>query len=450
MRHFTAIYARLKQVKQRLYKYMTTFNIGIAGLGTVGAGVVRLIEDNGDLLTARTGCHFKVAAVSARSKTKDRGINLDGVDWYDTPVDMLNDDSLDLVLELIGGEDGIAKEFIETALTKGVAVVTANKALLAKYGQFLAELSEKTDTPLYYEAAIAGGIPIVKSLREGLVSSRISTIAGILNGTCNFIMTEMEASGADFENVLEDAQKKGYAEADPTFDIDGIDAAHKLSLLAAIGFGMKPDFNSLKIEGIRNITSEDIQNAATLGYKIKLLAIAQKSDEGVLQQVGPALIANDHALANVSGVLNAVYVTGDYVDSHFSVGPGAGQGPTASAVMSDIVDFACGNVRPVFGLPARDLKNQEAVELSEKINRFYLRLPVLDQPGVLAAISTILKHYDISIETLIQIGRDPDQPVSIVITTHETKTGALENALKQIAELETTVDSPCVIPIQDF
>lgn len=427
-----------------------SLNVGIAGLGTVGTGVFRLLQKNSSRISGSTGHAINIVAVSARNKNKDRGIDLSGVDWVDDPVSLAGRDDIDVVVELIGGEEGLAREIVQNTLKAGKPIVTANKALLAKHGLELAELSEKYNAPLFYEAAIAGGIPIVKSLREGLAGNDVCSVAGILNGTCNYILTEMERSGADFEDVLKDAQDKGYAEADPGFDIDGVDAAHKISLLSSIAFGTKLDFDSLTIEGIRNITSEDIQNALTLGYRIKLLSIAEKTDKGVFQKVSPALVPVDHSLAGVSSVLNAVYVTGDFVHSFFAVGPGAGQEPTASAVVSDIIDCACHNIRPVFGLPFSHLKTAEKLSASDLVKRFYLRLPVLDKAGVLADISRILKEHNISIETLIQIGRDPDQPVAIVMTTHEANAGEIFNVAKQIGALATSISDPCIIPIEDL
>lgn len=425
-----------------------TLNIGLAGLGTVGTGVFRLLQNNKDDISKRVGKAISVVSVSARDKTKDRGIDLNHTRWADNPLDMVDDPDVDLVVELIGGEDGLARELVEKALENSKPVVTANKALMAKHGYALAELSRKTDTPLYYEAAIAGGIPIVKSIREGLGGNRISSVAGILNGTCNYILTEMERTGAEFDVVLKDAQEKGYAEANPSFDIDGIDAAHKICLLTSIAFGTKPDFDALPIKGIRDICSEDIHNAATLGYKIKLLAVAHNTDDGIVQKVSPCLIPADHSLAKVDGVLNAVYVTGDFVHSHFSVGPGAGEEPTASAVASDILDYAVGNIRPVLGVPASDLKETTWVPLSDTQRSFYLRLPVLDKPGVLAEVAGILNSHDISIETLIQIGRDPDQPVTIIMTTHEANSGQVNKAIEEISKSDKSIAAPCVIPIE--
>lgn len=427
---------------------MTPLKIGIAGLGTVGQGTVRLLSENASLIGQRAGRDVEIGAVCARDRNKERDIDISGFRWIDDPLEFANDPDIDVVVELIGGDSGVALELTEAALDSGKSVVSANKALLANRGYALACQSAKTGACLYYEAAIAGGIPIVKTLREGLAGNKITTIAGILNGTSNYILTRMEESGAEFDEILKEAQDKGYAEADPEFDIEGIDAAHKLALLVALAFGVKPDLKALPASGIKAISQEDIQNAATLGYKIKLLGIAQKTSAGISQKVGPALVPYDHPLSKVEGVLNAVYVTGDFVHSSFSVGPGAGKEPTASAVVADIIDIARDNKREILGVAPGDLAKPFWVSQDEIERRYYIRLPVLDKPGVLSDISGILKKYDISVETLIQIGRDPDQPVSIVMTSHEAKGGEITKACSDISTLEACLGHPCIIPIE--
>ena len=424
------------------------FKIGLAGLGTVGCGVVKLLNDNHDLIQARTGISIQVKAISARDKNKDRGVDFGKMTWVDNPVDLASNDNLHAIIELMGGDGGVAKDLVEAALSSQKPVVTANKALMAKHGYNLAQLAEDNNTSIFYEAAIAGGIPIVKSLKEGLASNKVDSVAGILNGTCNYILTEMEETGADFNDVLSIAQDKGYAEADPSFDIDGVDAAHKISLLASLAYGTKPAFDQVDITGIRHITLEDVRNAQTLGYKIKLLAIAEMTDDGLLQRVEPCFVPLEHSLASVSGVLNAAYVTADYAHNYFAVGPGAGQEPTASAVVSDIIDCALGVNRPVFGLPANLLKEPIIKPTKAMKKRFYMRLPVLDKAGVLSDISTILKNFDVSIETLIQVGHDPDQPVTIMITTHETTADHIHQISQHIRDLPSSIAEPCIIPIE--
>uniref|UniRef100_UPI0030D6D8A6 homoserine dehydrogenase n=1 Tax=uncultured Sneathiella sp. TaxID=879315 RepID=UPI0030D6D8A6 len=331
---------------------MTTLvKIGIAGLGTVGSGVLKIIKEHGDLLEARSGARLTVTAVSGRDRGKDRGVSLDGLTWYDDATAMAEDPDVDIVLELIGGSDGVARELCEKTLRLGKSVVTANKALLAIHGNELAEIAETHGAQLAYEAAVAGGIPIIKALREGLAGNAISRVYGILNGTCNYILTEMEETGGEFDAILKDAQDLGYAEADPGFDIDGVDAAHKLALLTSVAFGTPVDFANVYIEGIRNVTAADIAAAGELGYRIRLLGVARRTEKGIEQRVHPCMVRHETTIANVNGVFNAVVVDGDFVDETSYVGRGAGEGPTASAVVADIVDIALGRHTPTFGVP---------------------------------------------------------------------------------------------------
>ncbi len=424
--------------------------IGIAGLGTVGCGTFSLLRDNRDLVTARAGRSITVAAVSARDKAKSRGLNLDDVRWVDHPVAMAADPEIDLVCELIGGEGGVALELTRAALKAGKAVVTANKALLAHHGSELASLAEQNGTTLGYEAAVAGGIPIVKSLREGLAGNRINRIAGILNGTCNYILTTMRETGRSFADVLGEAQQLGYAEADPSFDVDGIDAAHKLALLAALGFGSKPRFDAIHIEGIRNITPVDFAYAEEFGYRIKLIATARLTENGLEQRVHPAMIHKQAPLGQVEGVFNAVVTEGDQVGTTMHEGRGAGAGPTASAVVADIMDLARGLAIPVFGVPAASLDDWPIAPLTRHRGSYYCRLLVLDRPGVLADIAAIFRDLDVSIEGLIQRARNPDQPVPIVLTTHDTEEAGMQAALQQIETLDAVTETPCMIRIEAF
>lgn len=424
------------------------FRIGIAGLGTVGAGLVRLLADNRDIIAARTGRTIDVVCINAKSKTKDRSVDLSPYEWVDNPVAMATDPRLDAVIELIGGADGVAHDLVKTALENGKAVVTANKALVAHKGLELSRLAEIKNTSLRYEAAVAGGIPIIKSIREGFAGNHIHHVHGILNGTCNYILTEMRLTGRSFDDVLAEAQAKGYAEADPSFDIDGVDAAHKLCILAALAFGIQPDFKALDVQGIRAITAADIAFAGELGYRIKLLGIARRVGDSIAQSVEPCLVPQDSPLGTVEGVFNAVFAEGDFVGPAMAEGRGAGAGPTASAVVSDIIDLARGIQLPTFGVPAASLTKANAAAPREIIGSYYLHLVVLDQPGVIADLSAVLRDHRISIEALLQRGRDPGQPVSIVVVTHEIDQAAIRSALAEISHLSTVTRPPTCLRIE--
>lgn len=424
---------------------MSALKVAIAGLGTVGAGVIKLLSDNKTEITKRAGREIEVVAVSARNKNKDRGIDTSKLSWHDDPMALAGVNA-DVVVELMGGEGDPAYGLVKKSLESGKAVVTANKALLAHHGVELAGISEAKNAPLLFEAAVAGGIPIIKMLREGLAANKLGKLYGILNGTCNYILTTMEATGRDFGDVLKEAQEKGYAEAEPSLDVDGGDTAHKLCLLAALAFGIKPDLNALSISGIRPIMAQDIQSADELGYRIKLLGQADIASDGrLVQTVEPCLIPKDASLANVHGVLNAVYTEGNHVGSSFIEGRGAGAGPTASAVVADLIDLARGKTIPAFGVPVSELKNLNAMNPEEKTGEYYIRLIVLDQPGVIADVAAILRDYQISIESLIQRGRDPGQPVTVVLTTHEARRKNLNEAASIIAGLKSVSAPPLIL-----
>lgn len=422
--------------------------IGLAGLGTVGTGVLKILETRADQIIASTGRSIEVVGIHARDKNKKRDCDVSRYRWYDDVLDMATADDIDVVVEVIGGESGIAKLLIETALSNGKHVVTANKALLAKHGIELAELAESKQVSLNYEAAVAGGIPIIKSLREGFSANKIESVYGILNGTCNYILTEMRVTGRDFADVLTEAQAKGYAEADPTFDIDGIDAAHKLSLLTILAFGVRNDFASLDITGIRQIGADDITYAGELGYRIKLLGIARRVGDKIAQSLEPCLVPCEGVMGGVEGVFNAVYLEGDFVGRSVLEGRGAGQGPTASAVLSDLIDIARGTNLPTFGVPAKSLSALKSASEDEIVSEQYLHLRVIDKPGVIADVSAILRDYDISIESLLQRGRDPGQPVSVIILTHECNKASINAATQKIAALSTMVAAPTVLRIE--
>ncbi|HAA93039.1 MAG TPA: homoserine dehydrogenase [Rhodospirillaceae bacterium] len=422
--------------------------IAIAGLGTVGAGSLRILQTHGDLLAERARRPVQVTAVSARDKSRDRGLDLADIEWYEDAAEMAAKADCDLVLELIGGSDGIAKTVCEGAIAAGRHVVTANKALIALHGTELAKSAEKSGVSLAYEAAVAGGIPVVKALREGLTGNRVTRIQGILNGTCNYILTAMRESARAFDDVLAEAQELGYAEADPSFDIDGIDAAHKLAILSSLAFGSEVDFDGVHVEGIRSITEDDIAFADELGYRIKLLGIAECTDDGIRQRVHPTMVPISAPIAAIEGVLNGVAIEGDFVGPTMLEGAGAGGGPTASAVVADIVDIACGRISPVFGIPADSLESLPAAPMESHAGPYFVRMMVYDRPGVLADISATLRDHEISIEGVIQRTRSETEAVPVVLTVHETTERAMNAAMKKIAALDAIQAPMQVIRIE--
>jgi homoserine dehydrogenase len=425
-----------------------TLRIGIAGLGTVGSGVVRLLRHNAELIAMRAGMPIEVVAVSARDRGLDRGVSLAGLRWHDDALALAADRQVDVVVELIGGAEGVARALVEQSIAAGKPVVTANKALLAIHGTKLAQAADESGVALAFEAAVAGGIPVIKALREGLAGNRISRVAGILNGTCNYILTEMRVAGKDFAQVLADAQALGYAEADPSFDVDGIDAAHKLAILAALAFGRQVDFAAVHVEGISRISALDISFAQELGYRIKLLGIAQETEAGIEMRVHPAMVPRAALLASVDGVFNAVLAQGDFVGQVFLQGRGAGAGPTASAVVADLIDIARGNKIPVWGAAGAQLAASPAIPISQHHGAYFLRLMVVDQPGVLADVTAILRDHGVSLESMLQHGRKPGEAVPIVLVTHETDEAAIEKAIARIALTEAVLETPALIRIE--
>jgi homoserine dehydrogenase len=372
--------------------------VGLAGLGTVGVGVVRLLASNADLLADRAGRPIRLTAVSARDRARERGVDLAAFAFEEDPVALAARPDVDVVVELIGGADGPALALARATLAAGRPLVTANKAMIAHHGAELARAAEDAGVTIGFEAAVAGAIPVIRGLREGAAANRIGRVAGILNGTCNYILSGMEREGLNFETVLASAQQAGFAEADPGFDIDGIDAAHKLAILAAIAFGTSPDFAAVAIQGIRDLGVEDIRHAATLGYRIRLVGLAEP---GLAPQVTPALVPLDHPLAAVHGALNAVAIEGDACGRLFFSGAGAGAGPTASAVVADLVDIARGpRPGPVFAVPAH--RNGPSQATGARRGRFYLRLEADDRPGVLADLTAVLRDEGVSIGTMVQ------------------------------------------------
>jgi homoserine dehydrogenase len=423
--------------------------IAVAGLGTVGAGALKLLAVQGKLLEARCGRPIRVVAVSARDKGRDRGLDLKTVQWFDDPVAMAKAPNIDVFVEVIGGSDGAAKKACEAAIASGKSVVTANKAMLALHGAALAEAAEAKGVTLAYEAAVAGGIPIIKALREGLAANSVKRVYGILNGTCNYILTTMRQTGRDFADVLAEAQALGYAEADPSFDIDGIDTAHKLAVLTAVAFGCRTNFAGVHVEGIRQVSALDIRFADELGYRIKLLGLARRTDKGVEQRVHPCLVPVGTPIAHVEGVFNAVVAETDFAETNVFEGRGAGAGPTASAIVADLVDIARGAKVPTFAVPAGQLADLPASPMASHVGAYYIRLTVVDKPGVIADVTAILRDNEVSLESMLQRGRSPGETVPIVLVTHETREENMARALAKIAALDTVAEPPCMIRIEE-
>ena len=426
--------------------------IGLAGLGTVGVGVLRLIETNRALLQARAGCELQVTAVSARDASRDRGVDLSNYAWEDDMRALAARDDVDVVVELVGGSEGAALELAQATLDAGKPLVTANKAMIAHHGIALAERAEAQDVALKFEAAVAGGIPVVKGLREGTSANALDRIYGILNGTCNYILSTMEDSGADFAEVLAEAQAKGYAEADPTFDIEGIDAAHKLAILASIGFGARLDFDAVRTTGIPRVKAADIAQADTLGYVIRLIAMTDVEESSgapaLLQRVRPCLVPKAHPLASVDGPTNAVVAEGNFSGRLLFQGAGAGEGPTASAVVADLIDIARDEVGAPFSIPVAQLAEMAPAEAGHRTERTYLRFTVADRPGVLAEITAAMRDADVSIESLIQQGKaEEGREVLVAMVTHEGPESCVAEALSLLKGSDSLTADPLVLPI---
>jgi len=421
------------------------WRVGVAGLGNVGTGVLKFLSERPDFAPA--GGRVRIVGVSARSRSRPRAFDISGLPWVDDPVALAASPDVDIFVELIGGSDGPAKAAVEAALKAGKPVVTANKALIAEHGAELAALAEAQGAPLLFEAAVMGGTPAVKMLREALVGDDVRSVAGILNGTCNFILTEMQSTGRAFADVLAEAQRLGYAEADPTMDVGGFDAAHKITILAALAFGCAPSYAAAEIEGIDQIELLDIQMAKDLGYNIKLIASADRTEDGVLVRVHPSLVPADHPLAQTGGALNALFIEGARIGRIFIQGPGAGSSPTAAAVSADIADVMTGPVRPVFQRPAGDLKPFTPVDPARSLGRAYLRFLVKDEPGVIAAVSETLAEAGVSIESFLQKPVKDAAGVPIVLTTHAVAESVLTTAIARIAGLPAVIDKPRLLRI---
>src|SRR5262245_21769201 len=411
--------------------------IGIAGLGTVGAALCRLVERHGNELAMRCGRPVSVTGVSARDRRKERGFNVAAATWFDDPVALARDPGNEVFVELIGGADGAAEASVRAGLAAGKHVVTANKALLASHGMALAELAETAKVRLNSEAAAAGGIPIIKTLREALAGNTVNRVYGILNGTCNYILTRMEQENLSFAECLAAAQRLGYAEADPTFDIEGHDTAHKLALLTAIAFGTEIDAGSIYVEGISTVAPADIEAADELGYRIKLLGVASRTESGIEQRVHPAMVPKSSAIARIDGVTNAVAVEADFVGQLVLSGPGAGGDATASSVMSDIADIARGDRVGTFGRPASHMEPYRQAGIRKHEGGYYIRLSVYDRPGAFAAIARRMADHNISLESIVQRHRNSKesgtaQPVPVILITYETTEIAIREALDGI------------------
>jgi len=415
--------------------------IALAGLGTVGAGVIRLLDTNGALIARRAGRPIEIVAVSARDRSKDRGVDIERFAWVDDTT-ALAQSGADVVVELVGGSDGPALTLARATLGAGKSFVTANKAMLAHHGLELSRLAEGAGVALKFEAAVAGGVPVIKGLREGAAANVIERVYGILNGTCNFILSKMEAEGRDFAEVLAEAQALGFAEADPSFDIDGVDAAHKLSLLASLAFGTQPAFADVAASGIRHVLAADIAEAAALGYRVRLLGIAEADEAGLFQRVHPHLVPMDHPLAHVTGATNAVVAEGNFVGRLLFQGAGAGDGPTASAVVADLIDIARGEFGPAFAMPADSLTEQAPADTGDRRGRAYVRFTVADRVGVLAEIAAAMRDAGVSIESLMQRGAMADGSVLVAIVTHEGPERAVAQALERLRGSQSLVGQP--------
>ncbi len=424
----------------------TPLRLGIAGLGTVGVGIVRIVQNHATLLEQRAGRPVVITAVSARSKTKNRDVDLSGYDWVDDPVALAKRADVDVFVEVMGGHEGPAKHATEAAIAAGKDVVSANKALLAIHGQALAEAAEDAGQVIRFEAAVAGGIPVVKSLTEGLAGNEITRVMGVMNGSCNYILTRMEDAGLSYEAVFDEANQLGFLEADPELDVGGIDAGHKLALLSSIAFGTQVDFDAVELEGIGSVTIDDIRQAADMGYKIKLLGVAQMTGRGLEQRMSPCLVPVTSPLGQLAGGTNMVVLEGDAVSQIVLRGPGAGEGPTASAVMGDVMDIARGMRMPTFGQPAKTLRKARAARAAVPAP-YYLRMRLLDKPGALAKVAHAMGEAGISIDRMRQYDHQ-DTTAPVLIVTHKTTRTALEEALVDFKKTGVVDGDPVAIRIE--
>ncbi len=429
--------------------------VGIAGLGTVGASLVRIIQSRANELATTCGRAIEITAVTARDRSRDRGIDISGIAWFDTPEKLAAEADIDVFVELIGGAEGAAANSVRAALTRGLHVVTANKALLAASGVELAKIAEEKSVLLNFEAAVAGGIPVIKALRESLTGNTVSRVYGIMNGTCNYILTRMEKEGLSFADCLKEAQRLGYAEADPAFDIEGNDTAHKLAILTTLAFGTQIAADEIYLEGISNISIEDIHAAADLGYRIKLLGVAQQTDSGIEQRVHPTMVPHDSVIAQVDGVTNAVAIESDILGELLMVGPGAGGNATASSVLGDIADIAKSSPGaqrvPVLGTPAAALAPYKRARMQSHEGGYFIRLTVADRTGVFASIAARMAENGISLESIMQRAKPDavaDTPKTIILVTHATTEDSVRKAVDAIKAESYLVGEPQVIRIE--
>ena len=428
--------------------------VGIAGLGTVGAALIAQIGKEREAIAARCGRRIEVVAVSARSRNKNRGVDLKKIKWFSDPVELAGYDGIDVFVELMGGSGDPAKTAIEYALATGKSVVTANKALLAKHGFKMAQLAEKAGVALNYEAAVGAAIPVIKTLREGLAGNAINRIYGILNGTCNYILTRMEQEGLSYADCLADAQRLGYAEADPTFDVEGYDTAQKLALLASLAFGTKVDESAIYVEGISSIAPADLAAADELGYRIKLLGVAVRTPKGIEQRVHPTMVRKDSSIAQVMGVTNAVTIDAEGVNPITLIGPGAGGAATASAVLSDIADVARGLKGPPFGRTTDKLVAVRKAPMQRHEGGYYIRLEARDKPGTAATIAKRLAEQDISLESIVQrhpkgeMSKSKNGSVPVILITYATSEDAVRKALAAVGRDKVISGRPQVIRIE--
>ena len=426
----------------------TELKLGIAGLGTVGQGVVNMLRQNQASIRTRTGKNLTIKAVTAQNRTKEREVDLARLYWEDSPIEMARRSDIDVFVELIGGSEGVALDSVKTALRNGKDVVTANKAMLAHHGQDLAELADKNECCIRFEAAVAGGIPVVKSLTESLAGNRINRILGVMNGTCNYILTRMEKERLPYEAVFEEAQNLGYLEADPTLDVGGIDAGHKLALLSSIAFGTKVDFDNMEIEGIERISFGDIEQAKDMGFRIKLLGISKFTENGLEQRTQPCLVPEKSPLGQIDNATNLVVFEGDFVGTIYLQGPGAGGGPTASSVLSDLIELARGTRLPMFGQRAQTLQRAKPCKSAVEVP-YYLRLLLKDEPGVLAKIARALGNAGISINRMRQYGH-ASEAAPVIIVTHKTDRSNLNLALSEIRSSDVSLEDPFAIRIEEI
>ncbi len=426
----------------------SSLKIAIAGLGTVGLGVIEIINKHSETLHKRSGKKFDIVAICAKSKNKKRSFNLKNFEWEDDLKNLSSRKDIDVVIELIGGSDGPALDLVKGALNAKKHVITANKALISKHGNELIKIAEEKKVSLKFEASVAGGIPCIKTLSESLSGNKINKIMGVLNGTCNYILTEMENKNESYENVFKEAQNLGYVETDPKLDIGGIDSAQKLAILSSIAFGTKIYYNSKNTNGIENINLEDIEFAKSMGYRIKLLSVSESTSKGIFQQTAPSLIPEKHIISKLDGGTNLVSIIGDSVEEIILQGPGAGKGPTASAVISDLVDIALENIRPVLGqhidqleLPIRDLRKESSC--------YYLRFNLADEPGSLGKVAKILGSFKISIDRMRQI-KHKGENAPIIMVTHISDIDNIKNALIDINKLDVCLSHPTMIRIENL